>query len=73
MRDRHIDVQGWTKAAIDSALEYGDLPDWRELFAAAARDRKVAKDILDVARDRVTDGASALAIGLIGGLWPELL
>jgi hypothetical protein len=50
MEHRHLvsDV-GWTKAAIDSVLERGDLADWRRLFAAARADRNIAQAIMDVA------------------------
>jgi hypothetical protein len=33
MIHRHITDTSWTPAALDSLLERGDLPDWRELIA----------------------------------------
>jgi hypothetical protein len=72
MQHRHLNSRSWTKAAIDSALEYGELPDWRELFRAAAADRTLAEDVVAVARAHPMDGASALAIALIENFWPGL-
>lgn len=46
MKHRHLNTSEWTRAAIDSALEYGDLPDWRELFAAVRESRALALEVL---------------------------
>ncbi len=72
MIHRHLDTQQWCKAAIDSAIEYGDLPDWRELFHAAAKDEELARRVLAVVEAHPVDGGSALARALIGRLWPAL-
>jgi hypothetical protein len=65
MKHRHLDTTEYTLAAIDSVLEYGDLPDWRALFAAARRDPRLAEKVLHIARHRPADGASELAIYLL--------
>lgn len=72
MKRRHLDTRAWTRAAIDSALEYGDLRDWRELFGLARRDRGLAQEILAVARAHYVEGASPMAERLVYELWPEL-
>jgi len=66
MQHRHLTADaGWSKAAIDSILERGDLADWRELFAAVAQDRSLAATVIEVAQQHPTPG-SALAIHLAG-------
>ncbi len=72
MRHRHLDTTTWTRAAIDSALEYGDLDDWRELFAAAHRDRALAREIVTVCRAHPVPGSSALALALVKRAWPGI-
>ena len=73
MQHRHLNSEEWTLAAIDSALERGDLPDWRELFAAAREDLELARRILHVARSHDIPGSSVMAVGLVERLWPELV
>lgn len=73
MRHRHIDSTAWTRTAIDSAIEYGDLADWRELFAAARRDRELARHVLAVATAHRVEARSPLACRLIAALWPDLV
>jgi len=64
MQHRHLAADvGWSKAAIDSVLERGDLADWRELFAAATQDSSLAASVIEVAEQHPTS-ASALAIYL---------
>lgn len=70
MIHRHLDTNEWTLAAIDSAIEYGDLADWRELFHAAAQDEKLARRILHIVNAHPVDGGSALAKNLIEKRWP---
>ncbi len=65
MEHRHLTTQHWSAAAVDSALERGDLQDWRELFAAVRTDAAVAELVLRVARQRSSDGASILATKLV--------
>ena len=72
MEHRHITTAGWTLDAIDSALERGNLPDWRELFAAAKADKQLAESIIVIAEKRDHGGASVLARELAIWLWPEL-
>lgn len=72
MRHRHLDTTGWTRAAIDSAIEYGDLDDWRELFALVRHDQKLAREVLRITRLHPVEGASALARTLVLSLWPAL-
>ena len=64
MQHRHLTAgAGWSKAAIDSVLERGDLPDWRELFAAVEQDGSLASKVIEVAEQNWLPG-SALAIHL---------
>jgi len=72
MIHRHLNTSEWSKAAIDSVIEYGDLADWRELFDAAARDEALARRLLDVVEAHYVDGRSELAKGLIARLCPAL-
>ena len=72
MQHRHLDTQRWSRAAIDSAIEYGDLADWREMFQAVAQDRRLAEEVLVVVQAHPVDGGSALARHLIEKVWPEL-
>ncbi len=72
MHHRHLRTTEWTLDAIDSALERGDLPDWRELFAAAKADRKVAEGIIKIAEKHDLGGASVLAREVAIRLWPDL-
>jgi hypothetical protein len=61
MEHRHLTKDaGWSKPAIDSILERGDLADWRELFAAVEKDARVKAAVIEVARGHHTSG-SALA------------
>ncbi len=72
MEHRHIDTKEWTAAAIDSALDRGGLPDWRELFAAVENHAEVAERVLRVVAAREPGGASSLARSLVTRLRPEL-
>jgi hypothetical protein len=64
MQHRHLTADaGWSKAAIDSILERGDLPDWQELFAALGQDNNLAATVIEVAQQHRTSG-SGLAIYL---------
>ncbi len=64
MQHRHLTAEsGWSKAAIDSVLERGDLPDWRELFAAVEQHGSLALKVIEVAEQHWLPG-SALAIYL---------
>ncbi len=72
MLHRHLNTTEWTLDAIDSALERGDLPDWRELFAAVRADRAVAEKVLHVADHHDLGGASVIARELTLRFWPSL-
>ncbi|HEY3245284.1 MAG TPA: hypothetical protein VGM03_18230 [Phycisphaerae bacterium] len=72
MRHRHLNTTDWTLDAIDSVLERGDLPDWRELFAAVRSDRRIAEKVLHVASQHDLGGASRLARELTCHCWPDL-
>ncbi len=64
MQHRHLTTDvGWSKAAIDSVLERGDLADWQELFAAVEQEGNLAASVIEVAQQHPTPG-SALAIHL---------
>lgn len=65
MKHRHLNAQTWSSAAIDSVLERGDLPDWRELFAAVRQSREVADGVLRAASAHDTGGTSALVKALM--------
>lgn len=73
MNHRHLRTPKWTRAAIDSTLERGNLKDWRELFSEARRNREVAESILKVASKPDKDGATRLAEALIAGIYPEMV
>ncbi len=64
MTHRHLNTSSWTTATVDSALERGDLKDWRELFAAVRASPQLADLVLRVARQRDLGGSSMLAIAL---------
>jgi hypothetical protein len=72
MRHRHLTTDQWTRDAIDSALEYGELADWRELFNAARQDRRLAAEVLFVSEAHYVEGASELAKELVREAWPDL-
>jgi hypothetical protein len=72
MDHRHLNTQSWSAATVDSALERGDLKDWRELFAAVQRHSEVARLVLRVASTRKLGGASVLATALVRRLRPGL-
>ncbi|HAB17364.1 MAG TPA: hypothetical protein PLX89_17630 [Verrucomicrobiota bacterium] len=70
MDHRHLTTRQWSAAAVDSALERGDLQDWRELFAAVRASAQLAELVLRVARQRGLDGPSMLATALAELLRP---
>jgi len=72
MEHRHLTTQHWSAAAVDSALERGDLKDWRELFAAVRANAEVAETVLRVARRSDLGGAAILATALAERLRPGL-
>jgi hypothetical protein len=72
MEHRHLNTQAWSPAAVDSALERGDLKDWQELFSAVQRHPEVAEVVLRVASARDLGGASILAKALVERLRPVL-
>lgn len=72
MEHRHLTTPHWSAAAVDSALERGDLKDWRELFTAVRVDSQLAELVLRVARQRALSGASSLATALVERLRPGL-
>lgn len=72
MHHRHLNTREWSAAAVDSALERGDLKDWRELFAIVERNRDVATLVLRVASAHDLGGASTLAKALVERMWPGL-
>jgi hypothetical protein len=72
MLHRHLNTTRWTRAAIDSCLEYGDLPDWRELFREVRKDRRLAQEVLAVCRAHDIPGSSVMAENLVLKLWPDL-
>ena len=65
MEHRHLNTKQWSASAIDSALEYGGIQDWQELFMAVRHDKNVADLVLKVASQRDLGGASILAKALV--------
>ena len=65
VKHRHLNTSKWTAATIDSVLERGDLPDWRELFSAVRENPDVAELVRRVASDHDLGGASILAKRLV--------
>ncbi len=72
MEHRHLTTPHWSAAAVDSALERGDLKDWRELFTAVRADSALAELVLRVGRQHGPDGASILATALVERLRPGM-
>jgi hypothetical protein len=65
MNHRHIYTETWTKEAIDSTLQRGNLQDWKELFQSVKKDREIANSILEMARFHREDGTFALVEGIL--------
>lgn len=65
MNHRHINTKTWTREAIDSTLERGNLQDWKELFQSAKNDAEIAKSILEMANFHREDGTFALVEGIL--------
>lgn len=72
MQHRHLKTTSWTLEAIDSALERGNLGDWRELFGEARKNKAIAAKIMTIAVRRDLGGTSELARELIIGIYPDL-
>lgn len=71
MIHRHLNANaGWSKAAIDSVLERGSLPEWRELFDQVERDREFAAMVLEVARQHPISGVLPLVEFMVKIHWP---
>lgn len=68
MKHRHINTTEWTREAIDSALERGNLADWKELFKLAEANPKLARDILEIAAFHKDDGTFSLVKDLLESL-----
>lgn len=68
MKHRHINTTEWTREAIDSALERGNLADWKELFKFAETNPKLARAILEIAAFHKDDGTFSLVKGLLESL-----
>lgn len=65
MKHRHINTKTWTREAIDSALQRGNLQDWRDLFQSVKNDTAIAKNLLEVANLYREDGTFAFVEGLL--------
>jgi len=72
MRHRHLTTTEWTRAAIDSCLERGDLPDWRELFDLVRTDRELAVKVYEQALLTEERGTRRMACHLVRKLWPDI-
>ena len=74
MQHRHLTSDaGWSKAAIDSALDRGSLADWRELFSAAGRDQALAASVLEVAQRHPMPGVLPIVEHCLTLAWPNLI
>jgi hypothetical protein len=62
MLHRHLNTTRWTRAAIDSCLEYGEV----------RKDRRLAQEVLAVCRAHDIPGSSVMAENLVLKLWPDL-
>ncbi len=72
MRHRHLTSEaGWSKAAIDSALERGSLAEWRELFSLACRDQAVAANVLEIAERHPMPGVLPIVKHMLRRAWPN--
>lgn len=58
MIHRHLQGQAWSLMAIESLLERGKLPDWREFGRAVRQDRTLAEAALHVCDGPVDEGSS---------------
>jgi C4-type Zn-finger protein len=65
MKHRHINTKTWTREAIDSTLQRGNLQDWRDLFQSAKSDITIAVNLLDIANSHKEDGTFALVEGVL--------
>lgn len=73
MQHRHLNpATEWSLSAIDSALDRGSVPEWRQLFDAARRNRGVAERILIVARHHPMRGVLPIAEHVLLAAWPDL-
>ncbi len=72
MQHRHINTAIWTREAIDSALERGNLSDWQDLFRSASLNPELAKDVSAMAERHRDDGTFAIVEYLLHRMYPEL-
>ncbi|MEX2092702.1 MAG: hypothetical protein WD971_08495 [Pirellulales bacterium] len=71
---RHLTPEvGWSKAAIDSALERGSLAEWRELFSLARRDQALAASVLEIAERHPMPGVLPIVEHILRQAWPNLI
>ncbi len=72
MIQRHLQGETWSLMAIESLLERGGLPDWREFARALRQDRRLAEATLHVCDGPVDPGSAELARTLVAHLYPDL-
>jgi len=72
MMHRHLEGQEWSLMAIESLLERGKLPDWREFGRALRKDRLLAEATLCVCDGPVDEGSGELAKAIVFHLYPDL-
>lgn len=72
MIHRHLQGQEWSLMAIESLLERGKLPDWREFARALRQDRLLAEATLRVCDGPVDNGSAELARTIVFHLYPDL-
>lgn len=70
MIHRHLTRTEWTRMAIESLFDRGDLDDWREFARALRHDAAVAERAVAVSRYREPDGAEGIALALVAHLQP---
>jgi DNA-binding XRE family transcriptional regulator len=73
MKHRNINTEEWSRMAIDSLFERGQLPDWREFADALRGDVELARETLFMCERHENKGSAALARTLAEHFHPGLL
>jgi hypothetical protein len=66
MIHRNINTTEWTRMAIDSLFDDGELEDWKELGRALKNDPEIARNTLRVCSYHSEKGSVELARVLVG-------
>jgi hypothetical protein len=73
MLHRNLITDRWTRMAIDSLFERGELSDWREFARALARDLELARRTLFMCERHSNRSSAALARVLVSHYHPHLI